>query len=87
MAIEKFEVDKFDGQSSFGLWHNKMRALLWQQGLVKVLDEGLLDEPSSSTKEDDEMVHNVMWQRDCYWSLEETWEYEGTHTFLTFRLI
>jgi hypothetical protein len=37
MATAKFEVEKFDGQNSFNLWHIKMRALLLQQGLAKVL--------------------------------------------------
>jgi hypothetical protein len=38
MATAKFEVEKFDGQNSFSLWRIKMRALLRQQGLVKVLE-------------------------------------------------
>jgi hypothetical protein len=37
MAITKFKVEKFDGQNSFSLWRIKMRALLQQQGLAKVL--------------------------------------------------
>jgi hypothetical protein len=38
MATAKFEVEKFDGQNSFSLWRIKMRALLRQQGLAKVLE-------------------------------------------------
>jgi hypothetical protein len=38
MATAKFEIEKFDGQNSFSLWHIKMRALLRQQGLAKVLE-------------------------------------------------
>jgi hypothetical protein len=38
MATAKFEIEKFDGQNSFSLWRIKMRALLRQQGLTKVLE-------------------------------------------------
>jgi hypothetical protein len=38
MATAKFEIEKFDGQNSFSLWRIKMRALLRQQGLAKVLE-------------------------------------------------
>jgi hypothetical protein len=38
MATAKFEVKKFDGHNSFSLWRIKMRALLRQQGLAKVLE-------------------------------------------------
>ena len=38
MATVKFEVEKFDGQNSFSLWRIKMRALLREQGLAKVLE-------------------------------------------------
>jgi hypothetical protein len=38
MASAKFEVEKFDGQNSFSLWRIKMRALLRQQGLAKILE-------------------------------------------------
>jgi hypothetical protein len=38
MTTAKFEVEKFDGHNSFSLWRIKMRALLRQQGLAKVLE-------------------------------------------------
>ena len=38
MTTAKFEVEKFDGHNSFNLWVIKMRALLRQQGLAKVLE-------------------------------------------------
>ena len=49
MASAKFEVEKFDGQNSFSLWRIKMRALLRQQGLAKILD-GKAPSTSSSEK-------------------------------------
>jgi hypothetical protein len=38
MTTAKFEIEKFDDQNSFSLWRIKMRALLRQQGLAKVLE-------------------------------------------------
>jgi len=38
MAAVKFDVEKFDGNNSFSLWRVKMRALLRQQGVARVLD-------------------------------------------------
>jgi hypothetical protein len=49
MASAKFEVEKFDGQNSFCLWRIKMRALLRQQDLPKILD-GKASSTSSSEK-------------------------------------
>uniref|UniRef100_A0A5B7BPW2 Putative retrotransposon protein, Ty1-copia subclass n=1 Tax=Davidia involucrata TaxID=16924 RepID=A0A5B7BPW2_DAVIN len=61
MATAKYLVEKFDGHNSFGLWHIKMRALLRQQGLTKILDGTL---PSTLTKEQttkiEENAHNVI---------------------------
>ena len=37
IASTKYKVEKFDGRNSFNLWRVKMRALLVQQGLLKVL--------------------------------------------------
>ena len=59
MATARFEVKKFDGQNSFSLWRLKMRALLRQQGLFKVLEERSADSPVSS-KDDEEKVHNTI---------------------------
>ena len=33
----KFEIEKFNGNNNFSLWHVKMHALLVQQGLQKAL--------------------------------------------------
>ena len=33
----KFEVEKFYGKEKFGLWKNRVKALLVQQGLHKTL--------------------------------------------------
>ena len=61
MASAKFEVEKFDGQNSFSLWRIKMRALLRQQGLAKILDGKM---PSTSSKEEraklEEKAHNLI---------------------------
>ena len=38
MTSVKFDVKKFNGNNSFSLWRIKMRALLRQQGIAKVLD-------------------------------------------------
>jgi hypothetical protein len=61
MASAKFEVKKFDGQNSFSLWRIKMRALLQQQGLAKILDGKM---PSTSSKEEcaklEEKAHNLI---------------------------
>jgi hypothetical protein len=48
MTTTKFEVEKFDGQNSFILCRIKMRVLLCQQGLVKILDD---EERSTLSKE------------------------------------
>jgi hypothetical protein len=38
MASTKFEVEKFDCLNSFNLWCIKMRGLLPQAGLAKILE-------------------------------------------------
>lgn len=53
---EKYEVDKFDGQNSFSLWHLKIRALLIQQGLYKALI-GNVKLPVITTKDDREELN------------------------------
>lgn len=50
----KFDIEKFVCQNGFNLWCIKMRVLLRQQGSVKVLEEKVLDEPFTSTKENEE---------------------------------
>ena len=57
MASVKYKVKKFDGRNSFSLWRIKMRALLMQQGLLKVLSgKGKLPEfMSDDEKEELEM--------------------------------
>jgi hypothetical protein len=49
MATTKFKAEKFDGHNSFSLWRLKMRDLLRQQGLAKILDGEVLS--TSSTEE------------------------------------
>jgi hypothetical protein len=43
----KFDVMKFDGSGNFGLWQRRVKDLLVQQGMVKVLygskPEGMVD--------------------------------------------
>ncbi|KAF7829260.1 putative rhamnogalacturonate lyase B isoform X3 [Senna tora] len=50
----KFEIEKFNGNNDFSLWHVKMRALLVQQGLLKALEgkEALPTELSNQEKDD-----------------------------------
>ncbi|KAE8692398.1 hypothetical protein F3Y22_tig00110839pilonHSYRG00037 [Hibiscus syriacus] len=37
MGSAKFDIEKFTGKNDFGLWRVKMRALLFQQGIVEAL--------------------------------------------------
>ena len=37
VSSTKFEVVKFDGTRNFGLWQRRVKDLLAQQGMVKVL--------------------------------------------------
>ena len=57
--LTKFEVEKFDGRNNFSLWHIKMRALLVQQRLSKVLKgiEALLT--TMSDEENDELMEKT----------------------------
>ena len=57
MASAKYKVEKFDGRNSFSLWRVKMRALLVQQGLLKVLSgkDKLPESMSENEKEELEM--------------------------------
>lgn len=84
MTLVKFDVDKFDGQNGFKLWHIiKMRALLWRQGMTRVSKEKMSVKPFTSTKEEEEKTQcafvvsfqwSIAWtgqQRDCPNSLEE----------------
>ena len=61
MATAKFKVEKFDGHNSFSLWRIKMRALLRQQGLAKILDGEV---PSTSSTEErkelEEKAHSII---------------------------
>ena len=60
MALAKFGVENFDSHNSFSLWCIKMRALLRQQGLTKILEDKVSDEPSISTKEEKKKAHSTM---------------------------
>ncbi|KAK2985864.1 hypothetical protein RJ640_009934 [Escallonia rubra] len=50
----KYDLEKFDGSNDFSLWRMKMRVVLIQQGLLKVLKgkQGLPDTMSDDEKED-----------------------------------
>ena len=39
MAITRFEIEKFDGETNFNLWQVRMMAILVQSGLKKVVIE------------------------------------------------
>jgi hypothetical protein len=60
MATAKFEVEKFNGQNSFSLWRLKMRALLRQQGLAKILDDDVSSTSTEDMKEFDEKAHSAI---------------------------
>jgi hypothetical protein len=61
MATAKFEVEKFDGYNSFSLWRIKMRALLRQQGLAKILDGEVLSTSSmEERKKLEEKSHSII---------------------------
>ena len=51
MTNTKFEVEKFTGKNNFALWKLKVRDLLVQQGLHKVLD-GVTKKPTSMSSSD-----------------------------------
>jgi hypothetical protein len=60
MATSKFEVEKFDDQNNFSLWRLKMRVLLRQQGLVKILDGEMSSTSTEEMKEFDEKAHSAI---------------------------
>jgi hypothetical protein len=60
MATAKFEIEKFDGQNNFSLWRLKMRALLRQQGLTKILDDEVPSTSTEEMKEFDEKAHSTI---------------------------
>ena len=54
MASTKYKVEKFDGRNTFSLRRVKMRALLVQQGLLKVLSgKGKLPECMSEDEKEE----------------------------------
>ena len=50
MASAKYKIEKFNKRNNFSLWRVKMRALLVQQGLLKVLSDK--DKSPESISED-----------------------------------
>jgi hypothetical protein len=61
MTIAKFEVEKFDDYNSFSFWRIKMRALLRQQGLAKILDGEVPSTLSmEESKELEEKSHSII---------------------------
>lgn len=54
----KFESECFDGRGDFGLWRQKMKALLVQQKVAKaLLDPGKL--PVNLTEDEKEAMHEI----------------------------
>ncbi|MFQ6640632.1 hypothetical protein Gotur_016812 [Gossypium turneri] len=37
MAVTRFEIEKFDGETNFNLWQVQMTAILVQTGLKKIV--------------------------------------------------
>jgi len=60
MTTAKFEVEKFDGHNSFSLWRLKMRALLRQQGLAKILNGEVPSTSTEEMKEFDEKAYSAI---------------------------
>jgi hypothetical protein len=60
MTTAKFEVEKFDGHNSFSLWLLKMRALLRQQGLAKILNGEVPSTSTEEMKEFDEKAYSAI---------------------------
>ena len=58
--MAKFEVEKFDGQNSFSLWRIKIKALLRQQSLLKVLEVLVSEDSPAPSKEEEEKVHSTI---------------------------
>ncbi|KAA0059158.1 Transducin/WD40 repeat-like superfamily protein [Cucumis melo var. makuwa] len=60
MALTRFEVSKFNGNGDFSLWRKKIRAILVQHKVAKILDEeGLPANITESEKRDmDEMAYS-----------------------------
>ena len=50
-STTKFEVEKFNGKGNFGLWQKRVKALLVQQGLHKIL-QGKSAKPVGTSNED-----------------------------------
>ena len=61
MTSTRFEVAKFNGMGDFALWRKKIRAILVQQKVAKILDEENLSETiTKSEKRDmDEMAYSA----------------------------
>ena len=66
MAPMKMELEKFDGHSDFGLWQQKMKAILVQNWYSKALvvpkDEKDKKEatPSMKSQEMDELAYSLI---------------------------
>ncbi|TYK11792.1 Retrovirus-related Pol polyprotein from transposon TNT 1-94 [Cucumis melo var. makuwa] len=62
MASTRFEVSKFNGHGDFALWRKKIRAILVQHKVAKILDEERLpDNITESEKRDmDEMAYSTI---------------------------
>ena len=59
MASSKFDIEKFTGVNDFGLWQIKMRSLLVQQGLLKVLGGESKLSPTLSEEEREDLLEKA----------------------------
>ncbi|GJV65576.1 hypothetical protein Tco_1476404, partial [Tanacetum coccineum] len=60
MTGAKFDIEKFDGTSDFGLWKIKMRALLIQHGCEAALEVLPADMEAQTKVELNKKAHNAM---------------------------
>ncbi|KAL0537750.1 hypothetical protein IC582_026735 [Cucumis melo] len=62
MASTRFEVSKFNGHGDFALWRKKIRAILVQHKVAKILDEERLPEniTESEKRDMDEMAYSTI---------------------------
>ena len=58
----RFEMAKFDGKDKFSPWSKKVRAILVQQNLTKILDEEKFEKNiiEDEKKNMDEMVYSTI---------------------------
>nr|GFA20713.1 zinc finger, CCHC-type [Tanacetum cinerariifolium] len=60
MTGAKFDIEKFDGTSDFGLWRVKMRALLIQHGCEAALEVLPVDMEAQTKAELNKKAHSAV---------------------------